>query len=100
MRRLPESWISLDRIVSLGQIGPLARLASTKILTARLCAFAERHAIPLQVVIPGTCPARNSPFGKGSRNRHNCPARRTCPVPIRHRNVRWIRSRPLWGRNH
>ena len=54
-----------------------------QVLTARKCGFAERHAIPLQVVIPATCPAR-----------------RTCPVPIHLCNLRWIRSRPLWGKNH
>ena len=88
---MPESWISPERIVSLGQIGLLERHGSTEILTVRECALAERHAKALQIVIPATCPPRNSPFGKGSRNR--CDS----PVPIRHCNLRWIRSRRTWG---
>ena len=96
MRKLPEAWISPERIVSLGQIGLLARLGSTKILAAQECALAERHAIALQLATPATCPPRNSPFGKGSRDRRDSPARRTCPVPIRHWNLRRIRYRPPW----
>ena len=63
MRKLPESWTSPERIVSLGPIGLRARLGSTKILTAQECALAERHARALQIVIPAAWPPRNSPFG-------------------------------------
>ena len=73
MRNLPESLISLDRIVSSGQIGLLARVGSTKIRTACACALVERYALPMQIVIPASCPPRNSPFDQDSRNRRGSP---------------------------
>ena len=71
MRKLSESVISLDRIVPLGQSGLLARVGSTKIRTARECALAERYALPMQIVLPASCPARKSPFDRNSRNRRD-----------------------------
>lgn len=78
-----ECLISLDRIVPLGQIGPLARVGSTKIRTAPGCALAGRYARPMQIVIPALCPPRNSPFDKGSRNRRGSPPLRSPPDPRR-----------------
>ena len=41
---LPEHLIGLDRIVSLGQIGPLARMRCPKTSTAGECAEAAHYA--------------------------------------------------------
>ena len=44
MGMLSESLIGLDRIVSLGQIGPLARMRCPTTSTAGECADAARYA--------------------------------------------------------
>ena len=63
--------ISLDRIVALGQSGLLAHVGSTKIRTAHECALAERYALPMQIVLPASCPPQRSPFDRDSRNRRD-----------------------------
>ena len=81
MRKLSDSLISLDRIVSLGQIGLLARVGGPEIGIVRQCALAERYALPMQIVIPASCPPRKSPFDKDSRNRHGSPPLRSSLGP-------------------
>ena len=81
MRKLSDSLISLDRIVSLGQIGLLARVGSPEIGIVRQCALAERYALPMQIVIAASCPPRKSPFDKDSRNRHGSPPLRSSLGP-------------------
>ena len=44
--------ISIDRIVSLGQVGLLARIWGAKILAAHTCTLAERQARPMRIAIP------------------------------------------------
>ena len=78
---LSESLISLDRIALMERIGLLARVGSTKIRTVRECALSERYASPTQIVIPASCPPRNSPFDKGSRNRRGRPPLRSSLDP-------------------
>ncbi len=78
---LSESLISLDRIALMERIGLLARVGSTKIRTVRECALSERYASPTQIVIPASCPPRNSPFDKGSRNRRGSPPLRSSLDP-------------------
>ena len=90
MWKLSECLSSLNQIVSLGQIALLARVGSTKIGIVHLCAPAERYALPMHIVIPVTCPPRNRPFDRGSRNR-----RGGSPV----RSLLDLRSK-LWGQNH
>ena len=81
MRKLSDSLISLDRIVSLGQIGLLARVGSPEIGIVRQCALAERYALPMQIVIAASCPPRKSPFDTDSRNRHGCTPLRSSLGP-------------------
>ena len=81
MRKLSESLISLDRIDSSRQIGLLAWVGSTKIRRAHECALAECDALPTQIVIPASCPPRNSPSGKDSRDRRGSPPLRSSLDP-------------------
>ena len=90
MRKLSESLISLDRIVSLRQIGLLARVGSTTIRTARECDLAERYALRMQIVIPASCPSRKA------------PATETCTTgaAVRHCTPRRVRVQLLRGQDH
>ena len=47
----------------------------------RECAPSERYASPTQIVIPASCPPRNSPFDEGSRNRRGSPPLRSSLDP-------------------
>ena len=58
-----------------------ARVGSTKIRTVRERAPSERYASPTQIVIPASCPPRNSPFDEGSRNRRGSPPLRSSLDP-------------------
>ena len=81
MRKLSDSLISLDRIVSLGQIGLLARVGRTKIRTVCQCALAERYALLMQIVIPASCPKQINTFDRDSRNRRGSTSLRSSLGP-------------------
>ena len=81
MRKLSDSLISFDRIVSSRRIGLLARVGSPQIGIVRQCALAERYALPMQIVIPASWLPRKSPFDKDSRNRHGSPPPRSSLGP-------------------
>ena len=81
MGMLPESLIGLDRIVSLGQIGLLARMRGPRSSTAGKCADAARYASEFAVMVrlfagpPESAAARPRNAGNPASGQRNRPSR-------------------------